>query len=212
MNLTTPDPPETMQDRRHTEKVIAAISCYSSDESEKLYGFLKISLVDINNWKEFGSGKHFQSKITDQTGRTALRFAKTGDLIKTNLPSWQATGRLYDWMEIKTIEEKLYGQTEIFFITISPAINPETDVPDPSQFMRPAGNVTLFVIRDDRKIELQVHDHSRTTGYRFFGIKDRLRHAFNIFFTGSGLHEMQWSGLLKSILKVGIARLRVVDH
>jgi hypothetical protein len=212
MNLTIPDPNESMQDRIHKEKVVAAVSCHSSDESEKLYGFLKISLVDINNWKEFGSGKHFESKITDQTGSTVLRFAKAGDLIKTNLTRRQSSERLYDWMEIKTIEEKLYGPTEIFFITISPVINPETDVPYPSLFMQPSGNVTLFVIRDDRKIELLVHDHSRTFRHRFFGIRDGLRHAFNFLFAGSRLHEMQWSGLLKSILKAGKTRLSVSDY
>ena len=209
MNAKTPDTLATVQDRRRSEKVVAAVSCYSADESEKLYSFLKISLVDVNNWNEFRYGKAFQSKLTDQTGKTASRFARVGDLIKIILPSWQAVARLYDWWEIKTIEEKLYGQTEIFFITISPAINPETDVPDPSQFLRPAGNVTLFVIRDERKIELQVHGYSGTTGYQFFGLKDRLRHAFTAFVAGSGLYETQWSGLLKSILRVGMSRIKI---
>jgi len=212
MRLIHSDIPAAVHDRRHKEKLVAAISCYTTHESEELYGFLKISLVDINNWNEFAGGISFQSKLTDKNGSAVSRFAKVGDLIRITLHSRQSVGRLYEWLEINTIEEKLHGQTEIFFITISPVINPETDIPDPSQFMRPAGNVTLFVVRDDRKIELQVYTHIKTTGYQFFGLRDRLRHVFSTFISGSGIHEIQWPTLLKSILKAGTSRLSTPDN
>jgi|GEM_PF-4417195 len=123
--------------------------------------------------------------------------------------STQAAGRLYDWREVKTIEERLCGDTEIFFITIVPAVNPQLEAPEASHFLRPESTVTFFVIRDERHLQLEVHTRNEGMNFQLSGFKTKLQSAMMGVFIAGGFYESQWTKLLKSILKYGISQMTI---
>ncbi len=124
MNRSKLDSIVPAQRKGRKARVQISANCYSPEAASKLYEFLKMSLADVDNWKEFKPGISFYPKLTNKAGQMVRRIARTGDLIKIILPRWQSAGRIYDWREIKQIEERVAGNTEIFFLTIIPAISP----------------------------------------------------------------------------------------
>jgi hypothetical protein len=136
------------------------------------------------------------------------RMAQSGDLIKIILPRWQSPGRLVDWREIVNIEERLTDNTEIFFISIVPALNPEMDLPEASHFLKPESSVTFFVIRDQEKLQLEVHTRNEGLNSPLPGLKTKLQTIMMSVFIAGGFYEAQWSRLMKSILKYGMLQIR----
>ena len=151
-NQSTLDSIVPTQNKGRKAKVQISANCYSVEAARTLYEFLKISLADVDKWGEYKPGISFYPKLINKNGQMVKRIAKPGDLIKILLPRWQAAGRLFDWREITKVEERMIGNTEIFFITIVPALNPELEVPEASHFLRPESTVTFFVIRDEHKL------------------------------------------------------------
>ncbi len=130
MNGTVLDSIIPRQDKGRKANVIINVTSSSPVEASKLYEYLKMSILDVNNWNSFKSGITFQPKLVGKNGRLVNRMAKSGDFMKILLPCWQSVSRLYDWREITKIEERLNGNTEIFFITIVPAVNLEMEPMD----------------------------------------------------------------------------------
>jgi hypothetical protein len=209
INRSTLDSIVPTQHKGRKAKVQISANCYSVDAACKLYEFLKISLADVNNWSEYKPGINFYPKLTDRDGQMVKRIARSGDLIKILLPRWQAVGRLFDWREITKIEERLSGNTEIFFITIMPAMNPELEEPEASHFLRPESTVTFFVIRDEHKLQLEVHTRNEGLNLQLSGFKTRLQSAMMGVFIAGGYYESQWTKLLKSILKYGMLQMKI---
>ncbi|HEY8733610.1 MAG TPA: hypothetical protein VIL90_03525 [Puia sp.] len=211
MNGTTLDSIVPRQGSGRKANVIIKVASYSPDDTSKLYEYLKMSILDVNNWNSFKSGITFQPKLVDKNGRQVNRMAKIGDLMKILLPRWQSVSRLYDWREITKIEERLDGNTEIFFITIIPAASLEMEMTEPSHFLRPESSVTFCVVRDEHKLELQIHTRNEGLDNRMSGLKTRLQNAVMSVFIAGGFYEHQWSKLLKAILKEGISRMKISD-
>src|SRR4051812_20062849 len=157
MNRTTLDNILPKQNKGRKAKVQLSVTSNSVHEATKLYEFLKLALVDVNNWIEFQPGINLYPRLMNRTGVHLRRMAQSGDLIKIILPRWQSPGRLVDWRDIVNIEERLTDNTEIFFISIVPALNPEMDLPEASHFLKPESSVAFFVIRDEEKLQLEVH-------------------------------------------------------
>lgn len=199
------------QDKGRKAKVKFATNCASPDEAGKLYKYLKISLIDVNNWMEFEPALRFQAKLVDRSGHVLGRSAQSGDLIKILLPRWQSPGKLFDWREIRTIEERLCDHIEIFFITIVPAMNPELDAPEASHFLRPESTVTFFVVRDGHKLQLEVYTRNEGMNFRLSGFRTKLQSAMMGVFIAGGFYEAQWSKLMKSILKYCISQIKIAD-
>jgi hypothetical protein len=199
------------QHKGRKAKVQIPANCYSEDAARKLYEFLKISLADVDHWGEFKPGISFYPKLINRNGQMLRRIARPGDLIKILLPRWQAAGRLYDWREITRIEERLYDNTEIFFITIVPAMNPELEAPEASHFLRAESTVTFFVIRDGNKLQLEVHTRNEGLNFQLSGFKTRLQSALMGVFIAGGFYESQWTKLLKSILKYGMLQMKIAN-
>ena len=208
LNRSTLDSIVPTQHKGRKAKVQIPANCYSVDAACKLYEYLKISLADVDNWSEFKPGISFFPRLMNRNGQLLRRIAKPGDLIKILLPRWQAAGRLYDWREITRIEERLSGNTEIFFITIVPAMNPELEVPEASHFLRPESTVTFFVIRDEHKLQLEVHTRNEGLNFQLSGFKTRLQSVMMGVFIAGGFYESQWTKLLKSILKYGMIQMK----
>jgi hypothetical protein len=211
MNRPTLDNIVPVQRKGRKAKVHISANCYSEEAARNLYEFLKISLADVNNWEEFKPGISFHPRLMDRNDQILSRLARQGDLIKILLPRWQAVGRLYDWREIKTIEEKLVGNAEIFFITIVPAMNPQMEAPEASHFLRPESTVTFFVIRDERHLQLEVHTRNEGLNFQLSGFKTKLQSAMMGVFIAGGFYESQWTKLLKSILKYGMAQMKIAN-
>ena len=209
MDRSTLDNIVPIQRKGRKTKVQIPADCYSDEAAKKLYEFLKISLADVNNWEVFKPRISFYPKLMDGNGHVLRRLARPGDLIKILLPRWQAAGRLYDWREVKTIEERLCGNTEIFFITIVPAMNPQLEAPEASHFLRPESTVTFFVIRDERHLQLEVHTRNEGMNFQLSGFKTKLQSAMMGVFIAGGFYESQWTKLLKSILKYGISKMTI---
>ncbi len=199
------------QNKGRKAKVQILANCYSEDAAGRLYEFLKISLADVDNWGSFRPGISFYPKLINRNGQMVKRIARPGDLIKILLPRWQAAGRLYDWREITRIEERLHDNTEIFFITIVPAMNPEMEAPEASHFLRSESTVTFFVIRDGNKLQLEVHTRNERMNFQLSGFKTILQNAVMGVFIAGGFYESQWTKLLKSILKYGMLQMNIAN-
>jgi hypothetical protein len=211
MDRSTLDNIVPAQRKGRKAKVQISANCYSNDAAVKLYEFFKISLADVNDWGAFKPGINFYPKLVDRNGQVLRRNARPGDLIKILLPRWQAVGRLYDWREIIRIEERLIDKTEIFFLTIAPSINPEMDGPEASHFLRPESTVTFFVIRDEDRVQLEVHTRNEGVSFQLSGFKTRLQSAMMGVFIAGGYYESQWTKLLKSILKYGMLQMETAN-
>jgi len=194
--------------QRKGRKTIVQIpaNCESDEAAIRLYEFLKISLADVNNWESFRPGISFSPKLIDRNGQILARLAKPGDLVKILLPRWQAAGKLFDWREVKTIEERMTGNMELFFITLVPAMDPHLEVPEASHFLRPESTVTFFVIREDRHLQLEVHTRNGGLNFHLSGFKTKLQSAMMGVFIAGGFYESQWTKLLRAILKQGVKR------
>jgi len=209
MDPSTLDKIVPAQRRGRKAKVQISANCYSDEAAIRLYEFLKISLADVNNWETFKPGISFYPKLTDKNGQMVRGLATPGDLIKILLPRWQAVGRIYDWREIKTIEERLTGNTEVFFITIVPVMNPQLEAPEASHFLRPESTVTFFVSRDQRHLQLEVYTRNEGLNFQLSGFKTKLQSAMMGVFIAGGFYESQWTKLLKSILKYGMLQMKI---
>jgi hypothetical protein len=211
MNQLTLDSIVPRQNRGRKARAQISANCDTIEAADRLYEFLKVSLADINNWDEFKPGISFRPKLTNKSGQILQRMAQTGDLIKIMLPRWQPPGKLYDWRKITRIEERLSGHTEIFFMTITPAISPEMDVPEASHFLRPESTVTFFVVRDEHKLELEIHTRNEAMNFQLSGFKTKLQSAMMGVFIAGGFYEAQWTRLLKSILKYGLLQMKITN-
>lgn len=209
LNRSTLDDILPVQHKGRKATVQISAKCYSVEAARKLYEFLKISLADIDHWGEYKPGISIYPKLMNKNGQTVRRIAKPGDLIKILLPRWPAAGRLFDWREITTVEERMAGNTEIFFISIIPAMNPELEAPEAFHFLRPGSTLTFFVIRDDHKLRLEVHTRNEGFNLRLSGFKARLQGAMMGALIAGGFYESQWTKLLKSILKQGMLQMNI---
>src|SRR5436305_5573454 len=115
MDQTTVDNILPKQNKGRKSKIELGATCKTPEEAAKLYEFSKLALVDVNNWIEFQPGINLHPRLMSKSGLHLRRMAQSGDLIKIELPRWQSAGRLSDWREIKDVEERLSGNTEIFF-------------------------------------------------------------------------------------------------
>jgi len=203
MDRSTLDTIVPVQRKGRKTKVQIPANCDSDEAAIRLYEFLKISLADVNNWESFRPGISFSPNLIDRNGLIPGRLARPGDLIKILLPRWQAAGKLYDWREVKTIEERQTGNMELFFITLVPALNPQLEVPEASHFLRPESTVTFFVIREERHLQLEVHTRNEGLNFQLSGFKTKLQSAMMGVFIAGGFYESQWTKLLKAILKYG---------
>jgi hypothetical protein len=208
MNRTTLDNILPKQNKGRKAKVQLSVTSNSVNEATRLYEFLKLALVDVNNWMEFQPGINLYPRLMNRTGVHLRRMAQSGDLIKIILPRWQSPGRLVDWREIANIEERLTENAEIFFISIVPALNPEMDLPEASHFLKPESSVTFFVIRDEEKLQLEVHTRNEGLNSPLPGLKTKLQTIMMSVFIAGGFYEAQWSRLMKSILKYGMLHIR----
>jgi hypothetical protein len=209
MNRSILDSIVPIQHTGRKANVQISANCYSLEAAARLYEFLKISFADVNNWSEYKPGISFTTKLVNKDGQLLKRNAQPGDLIKINLPRLQSAGRLIDWREISKIEERLSGNTEIFFMTIRPAINPELEMPESSHFLRPESTVTLFVIRDEHKLQLEAYTRNEGLNFRLSGFKTRLQSAMMGVFIAGGFYEAQWTKLMKAILKYGMLQMKI---
>jgi len=203
MDRSTLDTIVPVQRKGRKTKVQIPVNCDSDEAEIRLYEFLKVSLADVNSWESFRPGISFSPKLIDRNGQIPAGLARPGDLIKILLPRWQAAGKLYDWREVKTIEERLTGNMELFFITLVPALNPQLEVPEASHFLRPESTVTFFVIREERHLQLEVHTRNEGLNFQLSGFKTKLQSAMMGVFIAGGFYESQWTKLLKAILKYG---------
>ena len=209
MNRSTLDSILPTHHRGRQTKIKISANCYSDQAASKVYEFLKVSLTDVNNWNEFKPAIGFQPKLVDQNGQILQRVAQPGDLIKILLPRLQAVGRLYDWRKITRIEERLSGNTEIFFFTIVPAMNPELEVPEASHFLRSESTVTFFVVRDEHKLQLEVHTRNEGINFQLSGFKTKLQSFMMGIFVAGGFYQTQWINLMKTVLKHGITQMNI---
>jgi hypothetical protein len=136
------------------------------------------------------------------------RIARNGDLIKILIPSWQKmTGELYDWKQIKNIEEKLMDQGEYFYISIAPSIDPKTDLPESSWFMRPDARMTILTSRQDRTVFIEIYTRNQKLSFQSLGLKKKFQHVIAGVFIAGGFYDAQWTKLLTAILKTGVLRI-----
>ena len=211
MNRTTLDSIVPAHRQGRKGRVQLSANCYSADAASKLYEFLKLSLADVDHWGDFKPGISISPKLTNQQGQMVRRLAKRGDLVKIILPRWQAAGKIYDWREIKQVEERMSGNTEIFFITMVPAMNPELEVPEASHFLRPESTVTFFVIRDEYKLQLEVYTRNEGMNFQLSGFKTRLQTAMMGIFIKGGFYESQWAKLMKVMLRYGMLQMKIAN-
>jgi hypothetical protein len=198
-----------IQTKGRKAKVHISRHCSTIEAASKLYEFLKISLADVNNWGEFRPGISFYTKLVNKNGQILRRIARSDDLIKILLPRWQTVGRLYDWRKITRMEERMNGDMEIFFITIAPAMSPELEMPEASHFLRPESTVTFFVIRDVNKLQLEVHTRNEGLNFQWSGFKAKLQSVMMGVFIAGGFYEIQWTRLMKSVLRYGMKQMKI---
>lgn len=184
-------------------KLLLSKNCYSVKNAINLYQYLKLSLLDVNNWSRHKSGITVHSKLVDRHGRQVSRIAQNNDRIKIILPRWKSLFKIYDWFEIRKIEERMTGNTEIFFVTIVPSVNPETDLSNTTGVSKQESDVTIFFIRDEHKVEMQIH--TREGGIVFQGttLKTTVENFIHSLFVQTGFYKRQWAKLLKSLLNEG---------
>jgi hypothetical protein len=182
--------------------------CDSQSNAGNLYEYIKLTLLDVNDWKEFGTGMYIHAALLDKTGNSVDRMAGTGDLIKILVPGWQKmTGELYDWQEIKRIEEKLIDRGECFYISIVPSIDPKTDFPESSYFMRPGGSMTFLITRQEKNVFLEIYAKDQKLSFQSMGLRKKFQHVIAGVFIAGGFYDARWTKLLTAILKTGISRI-----
>ena len=163
-------------------KLFLSKNCYSPENALKLYQYLKMSLLDINNWRRRKSGISINAILVDLYGRQVGRIACVNDRIKIILPRWKSFLRIYDWFEIRRIEERMEGHTEIFFVTIVPSVDPQDDLSVPPESSKQVSSATIFIIRDQNKVELQIHTRERRIDFRGSTLKARLENIVESLF------------------------------
>ncbi len=183
-------------------KVILSKNCFSPENALILYQYLKLSLLDVNNWSRHKSGIVINAKLVDRDGGQVGRIAQAGDRIKIILPRWQSIFRVYDWFEVRRIEERLSGHIEIFFVTLLPCADPKADVLEPIELSKKESSVTIFVIRDKHLVELQIHTRDRGVKLNG-GMKARIENIVYALLVQNRFYQRQWEKLLKSILNEG---------
>ncbi len=184
-------------------KLLLSKNCYSVKNAIKLYQYLKLSLLDVNNWSRHKSGITIHSKLVDRGGRQVGRIAQNNDRIKILLPRWKSLFKVYDWFEVRKIEERMNGNIELFFVTIVPSGDPETDLLNTNDVSKQESNVTIFVIRDEHKVEIQIHTREGGIGFQGTTLKIRVENFIHSLFVQTGFYKRQWGKLLKSILNEG---------
>jgi hypothetical protein len=184
-------------------KLFLSRNCYSPENALHLYQYLKLSLLDINNWSRRKSGISINAKLVDLHGRQVGRIARITDRIKIILPRWQSFLKIYDWFEIRRIEERLNGNMEIFFVTIMPSVDPLDDLSVPPESSKRMSNVTIFVIRDEHKVELQIHTRERRLNFQGATLKVRLGNIAESLLVHNRFYKSQWGKLLRSLMDEG---------
>ena len=184
-------------------KLFLSKNCFSPGNAVILYQYLKLSLLDVNNWNSRKTGISVNAKLMDRHGRPVGRIAQVGDRIKIMLSRWQSLIRIFNWFEIRKIEERLSENIEFFFITVAPSCDPGIDFSDAPGFQKLGSTVTIFIIHDEHKIDLQIHTGESNVGFQGDTWKGKLRNLVNVLFIHSGYYKQQWAKLLRSLLEEG---------
>jgi hypothetical protein len=185
------------------EKFYFSKKCPSLADTLELYQYLKLSLLDVNNWNGHTAGVSVHAELTDRYGRHVGRIAQPGDRIKIYLPRILAVLRLHDWFEVRRIEERLNGNAELFFIAIVPSTDPEADSPHVRDFPQQEWEISIFVIQDEYKVELQIHSRDSKVDLHGMNLKARIEYALDAFFIQRRYYKKQLAILLKALVREG---------
>lgn len=179
--------------------------CVSSGDALKLYQYLKLSLLDVSNWNRHKPGLSLRYRLMDQNGTPVGRIAQTGDRLKVVLTKWHRLFYLPGLFEIERIEERLDGDTEYFFFTMGSSFESLVDMDKDFQNLKTT--VTIFIIRDDKKVELQIHSYDYTINSSSESLRDKMAKLMGLFLLRSGFYKNQWVKLLKVLLEDGLSLL-----
>jgi hypothetical protein len=195
---------------RKTEGKIKT-SCSSPEAAGKLYEFLKISLTDVNNWGSFEPGFRLYTKLVGRAGQALDRAGRSGDCVRIPVRGWQSKVAVqYELWEITRVEERRSGSLEIFYITLAPAVNPDQALLKGRDVLKRGSGITLFVIRDERRLELEVYVRDAEFSFLFSGFKVGVRHIVMDLLMIRKFRESCWVKLMKAVFKSGMSQVKCI--
>lgn len=148
---------------------------------------------------EFGAVFTVKKAGSDETKNTI----SVNDFIQVDIPApGPAAGDGHDWVKVETIDQDFDKDAEESFgLLVKVTSNPSTPGDDIAHFFGREASSTWVVKRKGNTVTASYHGRNETPNTESEGIGDKLRNSIVAIGAMAGISALQWTALLKGLLK-----------
>lgn len=140
-----------------------------------------------------------------KTARGNTEAAEPGDYLNIDIPGpGPGSGDNKDWVQVEDIQENFdSGADESCAIKLRPSINPgnKDEQETVAHFFKDAATSTIIIKRVHNTVTASYHGRNETPNLKHAALTDKIRNAAVAFAALAGFSKIQWSMLLKGLLK-----------
>jgi hypothetical protein len=161
-------------------------------------------LLNPGVWHELGGVFSGEFVLVNETGNQPSRVAEIGDMYRIDLPGpGPKAGNGYDWVRIDAIDDRSdeTAEEELFSIRVMPTNNPYDKAPVTAHFFKAGASSTFVVKRTHNEVTAYYHGRNEVTNNETGNTADNVRNSLMSTAALAGLSELQWSAMIKALLK-----------
>jgi hypothetical protein len=175
----------------------------STEKAKAFYNVVKQRLLQVNNWQHWAGAATAQFQLTDAQGADVERTVQEGDHFKIDIPGpGPITGDGYDWVQVETVKEEAFNDSEEIAIQVRPATNPNNDRHDVAHFFSDDASSCFIVKREGNTVTAAVHGRNEKPNTKNAEmVVDKARNAAVATGAITAFSKLQWKSLVTGLVK-----------
>lgn len=174
----------------------------SGQDARRFFEIVSNRLMDVNSWDELAGQATANFRLFDRDGHPVSRLVREGDYVRIDIPGpGPSSGEGYDWVRVESIESIKQKEKEALMILVHPSNSPVNEKPGVAHFFSDEASSSFLVSRTGKEITAAVYGRNEKPNTETSGIVDKTRNALVATAAIGGFAKMQWSLLVKGLLK-----------
>ena len=195
-----------LQNEGFEKDITHSVVAKTIEDAEDWFVDAKERLLDVNNWEKYSPSLSVEFRLADSHGKGVKRGARRHDHIRIDIPGYSnghGNPGGFDWATIEAMEYDDYpdDSMETFALRIRPSEHPQYQNDDVSNLF-PGNDVSCtFVITRQGKNLLAAYHGRNELVHSYTVISDAVNESELISGGWLGLSDIQWTDLMKGLLK-----------
>lgn len=160
-------------------------------------------LINPPVWSQIAGVGSATFELIATDGHEAKRLLEQDDLIKIDIPGpGPAAGDGYDWVRVVSLRENIdTAADDSFVITLRTSPNPNHEEQTTAHFFEEDATSTFIIRRKNLTITASYHGRNEVANSSLVSSLDKIRNNLVAAGAKSGISELQWTSLIKGLLK-----------